>query len=356
MRYRFACLLLVVISRSALAQAAVGQQPPSPVMDMIEKAKNSLNNLQYTQARTTAREVLALARLKRSQEIAALQLASAAYYPDEPSARMPDSAAIFLRRLVRIMPTGSFPTDLMSPGLDSQLVLARQTTFGASARAPLEVTIRGVEPRRAIDVSATRAARWQLLLVSAEGVPPVLLDTLGSTTEGRLSLRAHNGASVVIHPGDHELRILAISTAASDTITLKFDASVKGATPTLVDVPDAPNPSRLLPERSPKALGGGIAGGLIVGGATWALANFARPPKALGDEAKDGRAVIVGIGIGLGSIAAGVLDKGKPNRTNIKVNAATRATYLDRLAEATETNRKRIGEYALAITIDPEIR
>jgi len=355
MRYRFACTLML-LSNVALAPVAAGQQQPSPVMDMIEKAKNALNNLQYTQARTTAREVLALGKLKRSQEIAALQVASAAYYPDEASARMPDSAVIFLKRLVRMMPTGPFPTDLMSPGLDSQLVWARQTTFGASARAPLEVTIKGTEPRLAIDVMATRPARWQLLVISTEGVPPVLLDTLGSTPGGRLSLRAHNGNSVLIGPGDHEFYILGISSTSPDTITLKFDASVKGATPTLVDIPDAPDPKRLLPERSPRALGGGIAGGLIVGSATWAMANYARPPKALGDEAKDGRAVVVGIGIGLGSIAAGILDKGRPNRTNIKVNAATRADYLNRLAEATETNRKRINEYTLAITIDPEIK
>ena len=139
------CVPLMALVSLASVSGVDAQQAAqsSPVMDMLETAKNALNNLQYSQARTTAREILALPKLKRNQEIAALQVASAAYFPDEPSARIPDSAAIFLHRLARLMPAGPLSSDLTSPALDFQLVAARRSTFGATARAPLQLTLRG---------------------------------------------------------------------------------------------------------------------------------------------------------------------------------------------------------------------
>ena len=354
MRLRFVCLLSSAIALTASAQTSPSVQKASPIMDMIENAKNSLNNLQYTQARTAAREILSL-KLKRSQEIAALQLAAAAYYPDEPGARMTDSASMYLRRLARLMPVGGFPADLVSPALDSQFILARRVTFGASALAPLQLKLNGTESRPSIQVFSTRPARWQLFLVSEDG-PAILLDTLAATTNGRFSIRAHSGIVPLIKPGDHELQIISISAAGPDTIRLRFDASATGVVPILVGMPAPPDEAKFLPERATRAIGAGIAGGLIIGGATWALANSLRPPESLGKEPKDGRATVVAVGISLGALAAGIFDHGKPLPQNIKANAAVRTNYLKQLGDATETNRKRVGEYSVALTIDPEIR
>jgi hypothetical protein len=353
MKWRVPLMVLLMSGISARAQSQVVQS--SPVMDMLEIAKNALNNLQYTRARTTAREVLALPKLKRNQEIAALQVASAAYFPDEVSARMPDSATIFLKRLVRLMPAGQFSADLTSPALDSQLVSARLSTFGATARAPLQLTLKGTESRAAIEVLSTRPARWQLYLVSSDG-PPILLDTLGSANSGRLSLRAHSGVAPIIQPGNYQLRILSIATSMPDTISLRFDASATGSIPTLVEMPGAPDASRFLPEKSARATGVAIAGGIIIGGVTWALANSIRPPKTLSDEPKDGRATPIAITIGVGALAAAFLDHGRPIPDNMKKNAATRTSHLKLVGDATETNRKRVSEFSLAITIDPELK
>ena len=356
MKRRCAAVMLSLLPIVAGAQDRPVIQQTSPVMDMIDQAKNSLNNLQYTQARTAAREVLALNRLKRQHEIAALQLAAAAYLPDEPAARMPDSATIFLRRLARIMPTGTLPVDIRSPSLDSAFAQARATTFGAHAQVPIELTIRGTETRPSIDVFATRPTRWQLYLITRDGPAPILLDTLPSTAEGRLSLRAHNGSSPILQPGEHRLRVVARSTSGSEIIELNFDATFKGSTPTLVEQPSPPDPAKMLPERATKALGAGIAGGIIVGGATWALANVLRPSNALGETPKDGRGTVIGVAISIGAVTAGLLDRGRQLPENARKNAIVRAGYLTRMGEVAETNRKRIAEYALAITIDPEAK
>lgn len=325
-------------------------------MDMIETAKNALNNLQYAQARNTVREVLALGRLKREQEIAALQVASAAFFPEDNTARIPDSAAKYLKRLARMMPSGPLPADIASPALDSQLVVARLTTFGATIQPPLQISLRGTENHPAIDVISTRPARWQLYLISGDGGPPILLDTLGAATEGKLSLKAHNGSAPVMQPGIFQFRVLSISAVRPDTIVLRLNGTATGSPPTLVAMPPVLEPSRLLPERAPRALITGVVGGLVVGGGTWALANFIRPPKALGDEPKDGRGIAVGFGITAGAIVAGLLDRGKPLPANVKANAAMRAGYIKQLGDAAETNRLRISEYKIAISVDPEIR
>ena len=194
-----------------------------------------------------------------------------------------------------------------------------------------------------------------MFLESADGGPPILLDTL-SGTNGRLALRAHSGNAPLIVPGDFRLRILSISSLDADTITIRFGATTKGAVPSLVPLPAPISSERLLPERHPKAVGAGIAGGLIIGGGTWALANLLKAPNALKNDSKDGRGVGIGIGIALGSVAGGFIDRGRPHHENIRKNAEIRATYLKALGEATETNTRRVAEYALAMTIDPEAR
>jgi hypothetical protein len=356
MRFLF-CLLLVVLPELAIAQQAApdGSGGVSPITDMIARAKNSLDNLQYTSARTAAREVLALPRLKRSQEIAALQVAAAAYFPDEESARMPDSATYYLQRLVRMMPVGSMPVDVSSAALDSQLVITRISTFGATARAPLQVTLRGIDRRPAIEVFSTKPARWQLYAVPGDGAV-MLLDTLAATTNGRFSLAAHDGSRALIEAGKQELRILSLALDGKDTITVRLDASAVGAAPALLPLPGAPDTTRFLPERTEKALGAGIAGGIIVGGVTWALANSLKPPGALRDEASDSRGISIAIGISAGAVIAGIFDRGRPIPKNIKANAATRSTYLKQVGDVTDTNRRRIAEYSVVLSIDPEMR
>lgn len=325
-------------------------------MDMIESAKNALNNLKYVQARNTVREVLGLGRLKRMQEIAALQVASAAFFPEDIAAREPDSAAKYLKRLARMMPSGPLPADIASPALDSQLVAARRANFGATVRPPLEISLRGNEKHPAIDVIATQPARWQLYLISGDGGAPILLDTLPAAVEGKLSLTAHNGSAPVMQPGALQFRVLSISTVRPDTIVMRLNGTATGATPTLVDMPPVFDTSRLLPERATRALITGVVSGLVVGGMTWALANSVRPPRALAEEPKDGRGLTVALGIAVGAIAAGFLDKGKPLPANVRANAAMKAGYIKQLGDATEANRRRISEYKLAITVDPEIR
>lgn len=355
MKYLAGLLLPFLLSANAVAQTPT-PTPASPISDMIEKAKDDLNNLHYSEARTAIREVFELGKLRRGQEIAALEVASAAFYPEDTSARMPDSARVYLRRLARLLPAEPIPSDLAFPALDAEVAIARKAVFGAAIHPPLEITLTGPESRPAIDVVSTRPARWQMYLVPRQGGAAVLIDTLGASTTGKLSLRAHNGREPIISPGSYELRVLSISASEPDTIVLRADAVAAGSVPTLADLPSPLDPAKFLPERSPRARGAAIAGAVLASGATWALANVVRPSGSLKDDAADGRGTGLAIGLGIGALAAGLIDHGKPLPANMKINADQRSDYIRRVGDITETNRKRVAEYKLAITINPEIQ
>jgi hypothetical protein len=160
----------------------------------------------------------------------------------------------------------------------------------------------------------------------------------------------------VVQPGADQIRILSISASEPDTIVIRLDANATGVIPVLVDMPPALSSAKLLPEKAPRALGAGIAAAVVGGGASWALANLLLPPKDLGDQPKDSRGLSVGIGVAAVALAAGILDRGRPLPKNIKANAAVRSDHLKLVGDATETNRKRVSEYAVELTIDPEIK
>jgi hypothetical protein len=348
--------VIVATLIATLPATGLQAQGGSPINDMLLQARDALNNLNYQKARETVHDVLTLGpRLKHAQELLACEIAAAAFYPEDSSARRPDSALVYLARVARFRPTGSLPTEITWSGLDSLLRVARQQIFGASAQPALQTTLTGVDPRPVFDVATSRPARWQLILVPADDSPPVVVDTLGLSTSGRLSMRAHTGREVVLHPGDHELRAMAVTADRGDTIVLRFTATATGAPPMLVDLPTLET-TKILPERASRAIAPGIFSGPVIGGATWAIAHYARAPKPLGAGTADSRATQIGVVVGLGSIVAGFLDPGRPLPDNIRANAQLRADYNKRMAEAVDENRKRVREFKMVLAIDSEAR
>jgi hypothetical protein len=105
----------------ALLAAPLGAQTQagSPVTDMMIKGRNALNDLNYAQADSVARRVLALGSLlSRQQQTDALQLLVAAMYPDEPGAQKADTAIGVIKRLVEMGAT-RMPAEISHPQLDS---------------------------------------------------------------------------------------------------------------------------------------------------------------------------------------------------------------------------------------------
>lgn len=178
-------------------RAAAQTQQGSPVVEMMTRARNALNDLRYAEADSLARRVLALGTLlTRQQQIDALQLRAAAAYPDEAAEQRQDSAIALIRTLVDMGATAEFPREISWPGLDSLVVFVS----------------RAVQPARVVLGSRTPGA-----VLYVDGQPQGVLQGLRATSvpTGRsvaLSIRAENCA-----PWD-----TTIVTQASDSIRIGF--------------------------------------------------------------------------------------------------------------------------------------
>lgn len=128
---RAALFTLALIAAPLGAQTQAG----SPVTDMMVKGRNALNDLNYAQADSVARRVLALGSLlSRQQQTDALQLLAAALFPDESGAQKADTAIGVIKRLVE-MGTTRMPAEISHPQLDSLFA------FVARAAQPAKVIL-----------------------------------------------------------------------------------------------------------------------------------------------------------------------------------------------------------------------
>jgi len=129
--YRLAALALV-LAAPVFAQTQQG----SPVVDMMIRGRNALNDLRYAEADSIARRVLALGNLiSKQQQIEALQLRAAAAFPDEAGSQQQDSAIAVIKQLVELGATQGFPREISWPGLDSLF------SFVARAAQPARIVL-----------------------------------------------------------------------------------------------------------------------------------------------------------------------------------------------------------------------
>ena len=114
--YRLLAVTLLLASTSLAAQ----EQQGSPVVDMMIRGRNALNDLRYAEADSIARRILALGNLvSKQQQIEALQLRTAAAYPDEQGAQNQEAALQLIRQIVELGATQGIPREMSWPGLDS---------------------------------------------------------------------------------------------------------------------------------------------------------------------------------------------------------------------------------------------
>lgn len=115
---RYAALVFTMLF--CVGPVAAQTQAGSPVTDMMIRGRNALNDLNYGQADSIARRVLALGSLlSRQQQVEALQLLTSALYPDEAAAQKGDTAIGVIKRLIELGATSGIPREMSHPALDS---------------------------------------------------------------------------------------------------------------------------------------------------------------------------------------------------------------------------------------------
>ena len=131
---RFVLLLVVLLAGAVPASAQT--QAGSPVTDMLIRGRNALNDLNYKQADSTARRILALGTLlSRQQQIDALQLLAASLFPDEEGQQQQDTTIQLIKTLVSLGADKGIPRELSHPKLDSLFI------FVARAAQPAKLLL-----------------------------------------------------------------------------------------------------------------------------------------------------------------------------------------------------------------------
>jgi len=125
-----------LITCVAAPLSAQSQQSGSPVTDMLVRGRNALNDLNYRQADSTARRILALGTLlSRQQQIDALQLLVASLFPDEEGQQQQDTTIQLIKSLVALGADKGIPREMSHPKLDSLFI------FVARAAQPAKLLL-----------------------------------------------------------------------------------------------------------------------------------------------------------------------------------------------------------------------
>jgi hypothetical protein len=338
------------------------QQPASvgdsPAQDLITRAKEALNNLNYDVANTLGKSVLTQPRLRSEQRVAALQVVAAAYFPnpaDGEGVIQSDSALHYLQLAARLRPDVPLATDIRWPGLDSLFRVARERTFASIAIPPDESSLVGTEGRSYLEVISTRPAFVRVLTAPRDSSQFALHDSSGPTERARLGLRAHNGRDALLAVGEHIMLIEVADARSASRDTLRFRMEVQGdVTPMLARIPVFDS-STLLPDRQPRKLGKGIVGAIVFGGATLAMAQFARAREPIPSAfPTDGRSRMIAFLLAAGGVAGGLADKGVPLPGNSAANTILLAQHAAAVREAEDANRMAVSAYRLSIRISAE--
>lgn len=126
-----AALLLAAFAPISFANGQAVSQAGSPVVELLTKAKNALNDLSYAKADTIARQVLSLGSLiSPDQQLAAVQIRVAAFYPEEQGSQKTDSAVALIREMITLGGK-SVPKDISWAGLDSLVMLVQRASTPA---------------------------------------------------------------------------------------------------------------------------------------------------------------------------------------------------------------------------------
>lgn len=122
---KFAALALITgLAAPATAQTQAG----SPVGDVLKRAKNALNDVNYKAADSLARSALGYGNLlSREEQLVALQIRIAALYPEDAGDQKLDSAMVLIREMIA-SGTKAMPRDITWPGLDTVITRAMRAS------------------------------------------------------------------------------------------------------------------------------------------------------------------------------------------------------------------------------------
>lgn len=341
-----------------LVAAPVGAQvqQSSVVDDLLKRAQDAYNDLNFLRADTLANQVLSsTGRITASQRTKAMVIVAAAAYPDDPPAQRRNVALTMLRSLVRMNLDIEMPAELRWAGLDSLVDEAKRTSFGIAVAADTMQTLVGPQGMGRIAVRSNRSGRYTMRITQSGAT--VAVDTASVGVTGELRFAGMQNEKPIFTTGDYQVTVTGIDASGRDTVSVTRTMRVESAPIQFLTVATKMDSTKLLPVRSPKFGAKAILPAILAGGGAFALASVLRGDgKIATDVPGDSKGIAVGGAIAVGTILAGFADRGRPLPANVAANKAFGEAFNKSVADTHAENRRRIAEHRTTVRIEQEAR
>lgn len=338
----------------AMALAApLSAQQNDPIQALATNAQAALDRLDYVAARDIARTLLEVGEASdRETEVLALQLLSAALYPEEESQQNESEARSVLERLIRTGPDAHVPASMSWPGLDDLLTQTRMGVLALFVDAPASTQLQGIEAELALRVRTTRPARLSMSVVRGGGTDPIILASAGNATDVVLRTKPASPEGGGLLPGSYTMIVEARDQSTTQTESRRFTMEIEG--PAFEGIADPVfDEARLLPTRSEGRSWPGLAVGVGLGALTAIAATTLGAQDPASQAGSDNRAFVVAGSLSLATLAAVVMDGGRDLPDNRAHNDALRAAHERSVRSARLENARRARELQYVITLEP---
>lgn len=337
---------------------AAQAQGSSPIDDLLLKAQQAFNDLNYLRADSIARQVLgAGGRITTAQRTRALLVIAAAYFPEETGAQKRAEAIATLKQVVRTDIDVKIPTDLTWSGLDSLLAETKRTTFGVSISADTLQSIVGPAGKGEIRVRSNHPASFRLTIAPVGGGAPLVSDSISNVTTGALHFPTMRNERPIFATGDYELVISGNEAQSSDTASARYIAHVTAPEMAFAKLPASIDSSRLQVEHTSRYGFKGVIVGALVAGGIYAFSNVVRADTMVKRIVPaDSKGAGVAAAAGLAVIIASYMDKGRQIPGAVNANQRLRADLATSIRAAETENANRIATYRTTIAIQTGAR
>lgn len=347
-------LALILAAAPANAQAQVQQS--SVTEDLLKKAQDAYNDLNFARADTLAQQVLgSTGRVSQGQRIRAMVLIAAAAYPDDPSAQRRARALQYLRDVIKIALDVQVPQELRWVGFDSIVEEARRTSFGMAVTSDSVQSLVGPQGMAKVAVRANRTGRFRMSIfqgATPTGVAIVTDSALpGQTAE--LRFVGMRNDRPLFTTGEYTIVVTGVDASGRDTLSSRLTMRVDAPALQFAQVPTAMDSTKLLPVRTKRFGLKAIFPAAITGGAAYALSNVLRGEGDIATKVEaDPKGVAIAGAIAGTTILAGLLDRGRSLPQNVAANKAFGEAFAKSISDAQAENRRRVTEHRTTVRVE----
>lgn len=345
--------LTLLAAAALLALPAPARAQLSPIDDLLKRATDAFNDLQYARADSIARQVLSISTINATQRTRAQFVIVAAAYPEEATAQHRDVALAALKVMVRSNFALKMPPELTWAGLDALVDEAKRQTFVLEVSVDGPQTSVGPGGSAKLKMQSNKSAWFKVVVVPSAGGAAAVVDSVGPAPSGEITFPTMRNERPVFSTGTYNVIVMGYDPVNKDSVTVQRTLRVESPALTFVPVPTKMDSTKLLQERAGKMGAKSVLPAIVVGGMAFALSSSLRGEGNISKKVSgDSKGIAIGGAMAVSTILAGFRDHGRYIPANIAANRATGDAFQKSVVDAQAENRKRLAEYKTVLTLE----